>query len=178
MSLKASEVLDGGEVLLWERHTTKSTKPDGSLELVLADGVMPDGKPCRATLAPGWKPKQAIMVWSEHVKGEYNAREAKQEAAAIKRAEASRVRGERTDAAPVFHGGSEVATPEVVQDRQASVEAILESKVADIGRSLALVETQITATMGVLESLQREFTELKKERHKVIAAMKALREVS
>lgn len=178
MSVKASEVLDGGEVLLWERHTTKQGNKDGSVKLTLVEGVMPDGKPCEATLAAGWKPKQAIGVWFDYVKGEYNAREAKQEAAASKRAEAPRAGGERGDQSARVYGGSEIPTAAAVQDREASVEAILESKVAAIGRSLTLVETQITATMGVLESLQREFCELKKERHKVIAAMKALKEAS
>lgn len=176
MSVKASEVMDSGEVLMWERHTTKKPNPDGSLTLTLVEGVMPDGKPCTANLAAGWKPKMAIQVWNQHVKGEFNAREAKQEAAAIKRAEASKSGGERSDPAPAVYGGSPIPTAAAVQDCEASVEAIIESKISSLGRSLALVEAQIEATLGALKSLELDRDALKAQRAKAIMAIRAMKE--
>jgi len=174
--MSAGEVMSCGDVLLWERHTTKIPRGDGSLECRLVEGVMPDGKPCVAAFQAGYKPRVAIEQWYNFVKGEYDAREAKQEAEAAQRKEASGAGGNRTDPASRVYGGSEIPTPQAIQDRQASVEALLESKIADISRSFSRVEDQIAATVAALKVLETDRDALKRERIKVVAAMRALKE--
>jgi hypothetical protein len=171
-----SDVLDCGDLLLWERHTHKTPTAKG-LVARLVEGVMPDGKPCEATFE-GYKPKDMIVAWHQFVKGEYDARTNRQEAAALKRAEAPRASSSRKDDTPVLLGGSEVATPQADKARQESVESILESKVADLSRSIARVETQIEATMGALHSLEAERDGLKKQRLKAVTAIRAMKETT
>jgi len=167
------EAMSCGDMNLWERHTAREPQPDGSLICTL----MAEGAPVvRAKFERGSKPRVMIEQWYNHVRSTVDAWENEQTAKAAKRAEAPRAGGERKDETPVIHGGSEVATPQADKARQESVESILESKVADLGRSVALVEAQIAATLGALKSLESERDALKKQRQKAVAAIRAMKE--
>ena len=171
----SGDALSCGDLLLWERYTTKDHQADGSVIVTLAPGNMPDGKPCQARFAAGWKPRVVIEQWYQYVTGEANAREAKQAAEAVERAEASRTGSQREDPAPRIYGGSELPTAAAVQAREASVESIIESKISDLGGSITRVEEQIAATLGALKSLELERGALKQQRSKAVAALKAMK---
>jgi hypothetical protein len=172
-----AEIVMSKDVGLLEHHTIREQTSDG-LKLTLKEDIMPDGKPCVAVLQGVTKlDGKVVQTWFNYVRGEYDARENKQEAEAAQRKEASRTGGGGAHTGPVLHGGSSVATEAAVQEREASVEAILQAKIASTSRSITFVEEQIAATMAALDGLKKQHVDLETELGRVVRAIKALREV-
>jgi hypothetical protein len=168
-------ILSSGSVMLFEKHTAKTRKPDGLL-LTLVDGVMPDGRPCMAMMQGSKKPDLTMLEnWYGYVRGEFDARKDRQEAEALSRAEARPVDSGAVSTAAERPSPSPVPDAEPVPASEATVEEILESKIASLGRLIAKREGAYREAAARLKDMEREVAAAVKERKQAIAALKAVK---
>jgi hypothetical protein len=169
-------ILDS-DIGLWEQHTVKERDKTGGITATLADDAYPEGWSDNIITGRlvGDNPRQLIVSWHKYVSGRIHAWENGQEAAALRRAEASRTSGIRENAAPEQPAGRVEATPSSVPDGEETLEAILESKVATLRGFVARLTQQIDSTMESIRVLEDR-------RHagilEVLKAEKALRAIS
>lgn len=170
----SGERLTCGDYGLWEKHTQRTPLPDGGVELLYTGDEAPGG-PVTARLAPGWKPATAIGVWYNHVVGVINERQAKQEAAAAKREKAPRASGGEGDPGPRIVGPSGLPVAPAAQDSEASVEAILEAKIAALSGSLSRLKEESAAAARHLHDAEQRHGSVKEELRKAINALKLVK---
>jgi hypothetical protein len=174
--LSAIQIEDAlsSDVGLWSKWTTTADNGDGSVRAELADGIMPDGRPCAGVIR-GKSKAEAVGQWFTYVRGQYDARSQRQEAAAIERAETLRASGGGETAAPGELGDGKGPAQADPQAREASLEEVVESKIVAIGRRLPAVEEQIAAAASRLAGLNAERDSLLTERAKATKVLKLLK---
>ena len=170
-----SDVLDCGDLLLWERFTDKESVGDKVVARLRVD-IMPDGQPCKAEFV-GFKPKDAVRAWHDYVRGQYDARTAEQTAKADGRADAPRAGGEREAEPAAESGGGGAAVEEDHPDREETVEAILESKVLTLGRSVSYLSDEVESSRRALAELERRLASKVSEKQRAIRALKLMKEL-
>jgi hypothetical protein len=162
------------QLMLWEQCTKMEWVDKDTVKCELVEGIMPDGAVCRGLIKCKSR-RDAADQWFNYVRSQYDARTAEQEAKAAQRAEASRASGGEKDPAPGVDGGDKTPAEASVQDSETSVEDILQSKVAAIGRSIIDYTAARTAKMDELALLDARLISLRNQRAKAVAAIKAMR---
>ena len=174
LSQKEIDSVLANEILMWERYTDQEWHPGGGeVTCTLKPGIMPDDNPCRGLIKAKSK-LSAAKTWYDFVRGQYDARTAKQEAEAAQRAETSRTSSGEEDRPAKRHGGSKVTPEEALQASETPVEKLLETKIASLGRSIASFEKEIERKVAEVGRLESSLSNLKLQKAKAIAAYKAM----
>lgn len=162
-----SELLDS-DIRLWEQYTVKDRALNGRIRASLKDDAYPEGWQDNIIqgILEGDSPRQNITSWHNFVKGKISAWQDRQAAAEAQRAEASRgSSGAEAASSGQLESGQETAQGNPPSGEE-TLEAVLESKVAALRRSVSLIETEIASTAHSLAALRERHNGLKKQ-HKL-----------
>lgn len=160
-----SGLLEAGSLGLWE-GCIKRPHPQGTL-LVVPASEMPDGKPYQVVVGSDINPREAIEAFYNTVKGEYRAREDRQESETNRSRDAAKSDNPR----PLQSAGAGRRPAPRVEETEPVAEAPLEEV---LKARRASVHGRITANLALVQELQTRIWTDAAERDKLDTALRAL----